>query len=73
VALKLKADRLKDVQICSKAVDRLEGEGALQARKVERVRLLSFYNKMISLDQCIGGIDAGELTLKDSIAGCYEN
>ena len=73
MALKLKADRLKDVQICSKAVDRLEGEGALQARKVERVRLLSFYNKMISLDQCIVGIDAGDLTLKDSIAGCYEN
>ena len=73
VALKLKVDRLKNVEICSKAVDRLEGEGALQARKVERVILLSFYNKMISLDQCIVGIDAGDLTLKDSIAGCYEN
>lgn len=73
VALNLYVDRLKDVEICSKAVDRLEGEGALQDRKVERVRLLSFCNEMISLDQCIGGIDAGELTLKDSIAGCYEN
>jgi RNA polymerase sigma factor (sigma-70 family) len=73
VALKSKVDRLKDMGSSCKDVDRLEGEGVLQARKVERARLLSFYNKMISLDQCIGGIDTGELTLKDSIPGCCEN
>ena len=72
VALKSKVDRLKDMEGRCKDVDRLEAEGALQARKVERARLLSFYNKMISLDQCIGGIDAAEL-LKDLIPGCCEN
>jgi DNA-directed RNA polymerase sigma subunit (sigma70/sigma32) len=51
----------------------LERDGALQAKRVDSARLLSFYNKMISLDQCISGVDANDFTLKDSIAGFCEN
>ena len=48
-------------------------QDTLQNKIVERVRLLNFYNKMVSLDQCFSGGETGELSLKDLIPGSNEN
>ena len=68
-----KVNRTKDIESRCKDGGGLECDGTLQAKRVDRARLLSFYNKIISLDQCISGGDANDLTLKDSIAGFCEN
>lgn len=47
-------------------VARLTGQ---DQKRVQQASLLLYYNSMVSLDQGVTGSDAGELTLKDTIAG----
>ena len=49
---------------------KLKGENC---RRHELAKLLSFYNRIISLDQCISSGDSGEMSLKDLIPAPDDN
>ena len=68
-----KAARQKELKSCCQDAEGLAKPDTLQHKMVERVRLLNFYNKMVSLDQCFSGGETGELSLKDLIPGPNEN
>lgn len=68
-----KAARQKEMESCCQDFEGLVKQEFLQKRIVERIRLLNFYNKMASLDQCFSGGETGELSLKDLIPGSVEN
>jgi RNA polymerase sigma factor (sigma-70 family) len=49
---------------------KLKGENC---RRHELAKLLGFYNRIISLDQCISNGDSGEMSLKDLIPAPDDN
>lgn len=69
----VKACRQKELNLQDQSVDGLKMLSALECKAVERARLLRFYNKMVSLDQCYSGNGSHELSLKDAIYGSHEN